>query len=61
MKIRNVAGIGKHLRGVIIEPGEEMDVGITPKEFKELGLSEKGLEAIKEPKEEKIAAKKKGD
>ena len=61
MKIRNNSGIGKHVDGVIIEMGEEMEVDITPKRFKELGLSEKGLEAIKEPVEKKIAAKTKGD
>lgn len=62
MKIRNTTSRGKHLKGVIIEGGEETEVEITPKEFKELGLKSKGLEAVekKEEKEETVA-KKKGD
>jgi len=61
MKIRNIAGIGKHLHGVIIEVGEEKEVDITPKEFKRLELDKKGLEMVKEPKEKKTIEKNKGD
>jgi len=56
MKVRNTTSRGKHLKGVIIEGGEEMEVDISPDELKK--LKGKGLEAVRE---EKTVDKKKGD